>query len=75
MTEATPSERKKTSKKRTRGHIRKRGDKYYIVYSVAGRKKEEVGGTTTEQARRLLTQRLFRGRPRLRSERDTDELP
>ncbi len=55
----TTSERAKTSKKRTRGHIRKRGSKYYIVYSVAGRKKEEVGGATAEQAKRLLTQRLY----------------
>ena len=50
---------KKKSKKRTRGHIRLWGDKYYIVYSVAGRKKEEVGGKTMEQAKRLLTQRLY----------------
>src|ERR1041384_2234174 len=57
-TTAAPQPKKK-SKKRTRGHIRQRGDKYYIVYSVAGRKKEEVGGTTMEQAKRLLTQRLY----------------
>lgn len=50
---------KKKSKKRARGHIRKRGEKYYVVYSVAGRKKEEVGGKTMEQAKRLLTQRLY----------------
>jgi integrase len=48
----------KKSPKRTRGHIRKRGEKFYIVYSVAGRKKEEVGGSM-EQATRLLTQRLY----------------
>ena len=59
MNEAVKSASSKKAKKRTRGHIRKRGDKYYIVYSVAGRKKEEVGGTTVEQAKRLLTQRLF----------------
>lgn len=50
---------KKKSKKRTRGHIRKRGEKYYLVYSIGGRKKEEVGGNTMEQAKRLLTQRLY----------------
>ena len=59
MSELSKSATSKKPKKRTRGHIRKRGDKYYIVYSVAGRKKEEVGGTTAEQAKRLLTQRLF----------------
>lgn len=55
----TTQERSKVGKKRTRGHIRKRGAKFYIVYSVGGRKKEEVGGTTAEQAKRLLTQRLY----------------
>ena len=59
MSEKTKSTPSKKPKKRTRGHIRKRGEKYYIVYSVAGRKKEEVGGATAEQAKRLLTQRLF----------------
>ena len=59
MNETMKSAPSKKAKKRTRGHIRKRGEKYYIVYSVAGRKKEEVGGTTAEQAKRLLTQRLF----------------
>ena len=59
MNEMVKSAPSKKAKKRTRGHIRKRGEKYYIVYSVAGRKKEEVGGTTAEQAKRLLTQRLF----------------
>lgn len=59
MSETTKSTLSKKPKKRTRGHIRKRGEKYYIVYSVAGRKKEEVGGATAEQAKRLLTQRLF----------------
>lgn len=59
MNETLKSAPSKKAKKRTRGHIRKRGEKYYIVYSVAGRKKEEVGGTTAEQAKRLLTQRLF----------------
>jgi integrase len=59
MSETPKSIPSRKPKKRTRGHIRKRGDKYYIVYSVAGRKKEEVGGATVEQAKRLLTQRLF----------------
>ncbi len=59
MSETTAVPQAKKSKKRTRGHIRQRGDKYYIVYSVAGRKKEEVGGSTMEQAKRLLTQRLY----------------
>lgn len=59
MNETVKSAPSKKAKRRTRGHIRKRGEKYYVVYSVAGRKKEEVGGATVEQAKRLLTQRLF----------------
>ena len=59
MRKAVASEDAKKLKRRTRGHIRKRGQKYYVIYSVAGQKKEEVGGTTAEQAKRLLTQRLY----------------
>jgi integrase len=59
MSKATASQDAKKSKKRSRGHIRKRGLKYYIIYSVAGQKREEVGGATAEQAKRLLTQRLY----------------
>ena len=48
MNETVKSAPSKKAKRRTRGHIRKRGEKYYVVYSVAGRKKEEVGGATVE---------------------------